>query len=224
MVSEMAEPATPVPSKHPLLADRARLDGITRNMHLQIQQVLHGRRTGAAMERVLPGGTSADDVLQVALQALLGTAPDKLRTSWEGLSVTIARNKAKDALTESTRGRRSPGAKPGDPDDVVLVSLDERIELPEPNIADDPEEAFVRAAQQQVLLRLARETLTDRGRRIFFAGYYDTRTHRDLGEELGITGQAVGQQFRRILRDLHAAALRDPSFPTLNVTEGGEQP
>lgn len=218
----MAEPATPVPSSHPLLVDRARLEKIKRNMHVQIQLELHGRRTSNE-ERTLPGGVSADDVLQEALLALLRTPPEKVRVTWEALSVEIARNKAKNALTVSTRGRRSPDAEPGSPDDVRLVSLDELVDAAESDSTDDPEVAFVIAEQHLVLIRLARETLTERERLIFFSGYYETQTNRALGKQLGITGQAVGQQYRRILRDLYTAARRDPSFPTLNVSDGGEQ-
>jgi RNA polymerase sigma factor (sigma-70 family) len=219
----MAEPAIPVPSTHPLLADRAQLDRIKRNMHLQIQQVLHGRRTGSHDHRVLPGGTSTDDVLQEALLALLRTDPGSVRKSWEALGVQIARNKAKDALTAATRGRRSPRAEPGTPDDIALIPLDEAIASGRADPDGDPEAAFVVAEQHQVLLRLARETLTERERRILHSGYYGTHTNRELGRELGITGQAVGQQSRLILRRLYAAACGDPSFPTLNVTEEGGQ-
>lgn len=219
----MAEHATSVPSSHPLLVDRARLEKIKRNMHVQIQLVLHGRRISNEVERAVPGGASIDDVLQEALLALLRTEPGKVRVSWEALSVRIARNKAKDALIESTRWRRSPDAEPGSPDDVTVVSLDELIDTADTNSMNDPEEAFVVAEQQLVLLRFARETLTQRERLIFFSGYYNTRTNRALGEQLGISGQAVGQQYRRILRDLYTAAQRDPSFPTLNVKDGEEQ-
>lgn len=54
-------------------------------------------------------------------------------------------------------------------------------------------------------------------------GYYKTKTDKELGEQLGgITSQAVGQQRRRILRNLYETARRDPSFPTLNVNDEGE--
>lgn len=219
----MAEFATPITSSHPLLVDLARLEKIKRNMYVQIQLVLHGCRTSDDVERALPGGVSVDDVLQEALLALLRTDPRMVRVSWEALSVQIARNKAKDALTDSTRGRRSPHAEAGSSDDVRLVSLDELVEPADIDSVNDPEAAFVVAEQQLVLLRLARETLTERERLIFFSGYDNTQTNRALGQQLGISGQAVGQQYRRILRDLYTAAQRDPSFPTLNVRDGGEQ-
>ena len=103
------------------------------------------------------------------------------------------------------------------------MSLDELVDPADTDCANDPETAFVVGEQHQVLIRLARETLTERERLIFFSGYYNTRTNRELGEELGISGQAVGQHYRRILRNLYSFARRDPSFPTLNVIEGGEE-
>jgi RNA polymerase sigma factor (sigma-70 family) len=222
----MAEPATPVPSTHPLLADRARLDRIKRNMHLQIQRILHGRRTGDdEVERVLPGGTSVDDVLQDALLALLRTDPRLVRTTWEKLSVRIAQNKAKDALTDSTRGRRARDAEPGSPDDVTVVPLDESDDPADLAHLSDPETAFAVGEQLQILIRLARETLTDRERRIFHTCFFTERSNRDLGKELGITGQAVGQQYRRILTGLYEAARRDPYFVSmLDETQGGKRP
>jgi RNA polymerase sigma factor (sigma-70 family) len=221
-VRAMAEHATPFPSSHPLLKDRARLEKIKNNMHVQIQLVLHGRRIRDDVELALPGGASVDDVLQDALLALLRTDSAKVRTSWEALSSEIARNKAKDALTQATRGRRSPKAEPGTPDDVTLVPLDERLDAADTDPANDPAEAFDLAQRQLVILRLARETLSERERLIFNTGYYKTNTGKELGRQLGITGQAVGQQFRRILRDLYAAALRDPAFPPLMESDGGE--
>lgn len=103
-VGEMADHAIPATSSHPLLADRARLEKIKNNMHVQIQQVLHGRRISDDVELALAGGASVDDVLQDALIALLRTDPSKVRKSWEALSYEISRNKAKDALSKATSG------------------------------------------------------------------------------------------------------------------------
>ena len=218
----MAEHATPVPSSHPLLRDRARLEEIKNNMHIQIQLVLHRRRIRDDVELALSGGASADDVLQDAVIALLLTDPANLRKSWEALSVEIARNKAKDALSKATSGRRKRGAEPGTPDDYAVVSFDDDFDTVDTYLGNDPETAFVVAEQHRVLLRLAREILTERERLIFHTGYYKTKTDKELGVQLGgISGQAVGQQRRRILRSLYEAARRDPSFPTLNVSDEG---
>lgn len=221
-MGEMAENPDPATSSHPLLQDRARLERIRDNMLRQIEQVLHRSRLGD-MERVLPGGESAFDVLQEALLALLSTPSGAVTTSWEALAVGIAQNKAKDAVRRSTRQRRSRDAEPGSPDDVTVVPFDDRTDVANTDAGDDPETAFVIADQHRWLIRRARETLTERQRLIFWTGYYNTQTDKDLGAELGITGQAVGQQRRRILRGLYDAARRDPSFPTLDTSDEGIQ-
>lgn len=220
-VYEMAEHATPVPRSHPLLRDRARLEKIKNNMHVQIQLVLHRRRIADDVGLVLPGGESVQDVLQDALLALLRTDPANVRKSWEALSTAIARNKAKDALSKATSGRRKRGAEPGAPDDVTLVALDEDVDAVDTYGGNDPETAFVVAEQLRVLLRLARETLSERESLIFHAGFSKAKTDKELGERLGISGQAAGQQRRRILKNLYEIARRDPSFPTLNVSDEG---
>jgi len=222
-VGEMAEHATPFPRSHPLLEDRARLDKIKDNMHVQIQWVLWQGRVSDRFERTLLGGESVFDVLQEALAALLKTPPTAVKESWEALSVRIAHNKAKDALTRSTRGRRSPTAEPGTPDDVTILAFVDDFDTVDTDLGNGPETAFVVAEQHRVLLRLARETLTERERLIFHTGYYGTMTDKELGEQLGgITSQGVGQQRRRILRHLYETARRDPSFPTLDVSDEGE--
>ena len=222
-MGEMAEHATPESSSHPLLADRGRLERIKNNMHIQIQLVLHGRRINDDVELALPGGASADDVLQDALIALLRTDPAKVRKTWEALSYEIARNKAKDALSKATSGRRNRAAEPGTPDDVTVLPFNDDFDTVDNDLGQNPETAFVVAEQHRVLLRLAREMLTERERLIFHTGYYKTMTDKELGEQLGgITSQAVGQQRRRILRNLYESARRDPSFPTLNVSDEGE--
>lgn len=221
-MGEMAEHATSAPSSHPLLEDRGRLERIKNNMHVQIQLVLHGRRVSDDVELALAGGASVDDVLQDALIALLRTDPAKVRKSWEALSYEIARNKAKDALSKATSGRRHRAAEPGTPDDVTIVAFNDDFNTVDNALGQDPEAAFVVAEQHRVLLRLAREMLTERERLIFHTAYYKTMTDKELGEQLGgITSQAVGQQRRRILRDLYETARRDPSFPTHNANDEG---
>ncbi len=223
-VGVMAEHATPASSSHPLLEDRTRVETIKNNMHIQIQRVLHGRRVRDDVELALPGGASVDDVLQDALLALLRTDPANVRTSWEALSTQIARNKAKDALSTATRGRRNPGSEPGTPDDIMLVAFDDDVDAIDTDLGQDPETAYIVAEQHRVLLQLARETLTERDRLVFHTGYYKTKTDKELGERLGgITSQAVSQQRRRILKTLYEAARRDPSFPTLNVIDEGSR-
>jgi RNA polymerase sigma factor (sigma-70 family) len=201
---------------HPLVADRVRLDKITDNMAAQIHRVIHGRSRDPRSERVLHGGESADDVLQDALIALLDYDPHKLRTTWEALSVGIARKKAFTALRRATRGRRSERTNPDDPDEVTVVALDAHpTDLRDYSDDHDPEAAFESTQQQLVLLRLARERLTARERRVFFGIHFDGVTRAALAEQVGLTPQAIGQMYVRIVKSLYAAARDDPEFPTI---------
>ena len=153
-MKELARTARPT---HPLVEDRARLDKITDNMAAQIHRVIYGRGRDPRSERVLHGGESADDVLQEALLALLDYDPHKLRTTWEALSVGIARKKAFAALRRATRGRRTEQAGADEPDSVTIVALDTTIaNLQDLSGDHDPEASFERTQQQLVLLRLAR--------------------------------------------------------------------
>ncbi len=207
---------------HPLIRDRARLEAITSNMYGQIQRVLH-RRSDRGVEEVLSGGESADDVLQDALLALLSYDPSKLREAWEVLSVRIARNKAVDAVRRATRGRRSGEPSEKGPDEVSVVSLDVVRADPEDDTEDaDPAEAYMRTQQELVLMRLARELLDERDRKIYFGIHFEGRSRADLGRELDLSGPGVGQIYLRVARRLLAAARRDPEFPTTADTEGEE--
>src|SRR5487761_1718247 len=130
---------------HPLLADRTRLDRIVSNMDITIQRTLYGHMLGDGQERLLRGGVSARDVLQEALLDLLRYDPARLTTSWEGLSVTIARRRAIDAVRESTKGRRAATAAADDPDEITVVAFDALLdEHTGAAISgwDDPEQAF----------------------------------------------------------------------------------
>lgn len=213
---------SPQPVDHPLLADRPRLDRITDNMSTQIQRVIYGTLASPKEERALHGGVSVDDVLQESLLALLSYDPQRLKQSWESLSVGIARKKAVDAVRHSTKGRRGRDQAPDDPDEVTVLSLDALDGGEGPDRATghaaaradsaDVEGEFVRAEQQRVILRLARELLSDRDKAVFFGIHYLGRTRADLAAEVGLTPQGVGQLYVRIARRLYQQACQDPAF------------
>ena len=213
------DPTGPPFPDHPLLRDRARLDVITTNMHAQIQKVIN-RRSNRSLEEVLSGGESADDVLQEALLALLSYDPSKLQDTWEALSVRMAGNKAVDAVRRATKGRRSGQISQDGSDEVSVSPLDIRPVDPEDDAEDaDPAEAYVRTQQELVLLRLARELLSDRDRKIYFGIHFEGRTRADLGNELHLSGPGVGQIYARAVRHLYREACRDSEFPTTADTE-----
>ena len=215
----------PVGHQHPLLADRIRLDRIVSNMDITIQRTLYGRTLGDDQERLVYGGTSATDVLQKALLDLLRYDQAKLTTSWEALSVTIARRRAIDAVRESTKGRRAADAAAGDPDEITVVSFDELLDAhtsADISAWSDPEQAFICNEQQKVLRRLIRE-LPEPSRTIVDALYYQGRSRVEVGSQVNLTPQRVGQIYAKTLLTLLEKARNDPEFPT-DMTRGERTP
>ena len=224
--------------EHPLLADRERLERILDVMYAKIQRTLFpwrnpGRRPrpetsqfdGAGdVERILNGtGVSADDVLSEALLALLEYPPNRLEGKWEGLAVRIAENKAIDALRASQKGLRGTDHRV----QLHLVSGDAEREGPdgetEPSIFEgtpsdwgDPEAEYLELEAVLKLRDLARELLDDRQQRIFFAIHFDDYTRREVGEQLGLTSQRIGQIYKASLLTLEAH-LDYPFKPPITV-------
>ena len=216
--------------EHPLLAERDRLERILDVMYAKIQKTLFpgnpGRRRRAAagspnsadeIEEVLVGtAVSADDVLWQALSALLQYAPERLEGTWEGLAVRIARNKAISALRTAQTGLRGTKHR----EQFHLASGDLRRKGPdgeiEPSIFEtlpsdwgDPEAEFL-VLQDVVKLRdLAREALSDRDRKIYFAIQFGGYSRKEVGQRLGLTSQRVGQIYNAASSLLEA----HPDYP-----------
>ena len=135
-----------------------------------------GRRSGSEAsqsnnaddsELILDGtGVSANDVLSEACEGLLLYPPERLRGTWEGLAVTIAENKATDALRSAEKGLRGTEHRTA----LHLVSGDLERKGPdgeiEPAIFDtlpsnwgDPEAEFFVLDDVLKLRNLAREIL-----------------------------------------------------------------
>jgi len=223
----------PLPD-HPLLQDRERLEAILDVMYIQIQKVTHpfraavGRGDAAAHhEHALVGGESPDDVLQTATLALLSYPPSHLDSTWEALAVGIARNKAKDAVRRATAGRTPSSADregPRDPEtNVVPLATGGADRHPIDSLPADStlEAEFIVSRQQQILLRLARELLDDRERQIFFEIHHLGSGRAEVGRKLGLTGQRVGQIYRKVAEQLLDAARADPTFRTLSEFAAG---
>jgi RNA polymerase sigma factor (sigma-70 family) len=221
-------------ANHPLLQDRARLEAILDVMYIQIQKVTHPFRAAvgrgdaeARHEHALSGGESPDDVLQTATLALFSYPPSQLTTTWEALAVGIARNKAIDAIRRATIGRKTSSADSEGPRDreinVVPLSTggggQDPIDLLPADA--DAEAEFIASRQQLILLRLARELLSDRERQIFFEIHHLGTSRAEVGRNLGLTGQRVGQIYRQVAEQLLEAAHDDPVFRTLSDFVGG---
>jgi RNA polymerase sigma factor (sigma-70 family) len=225
----------PIPN-HPLLQDRARLDAIAEVMYAQIQKVLHRYRqaiarssaaAGQGVERALPGGESADDVLQEATLALLRFPESNVTTSWEAVAVGIAQNQAKAALRRATKGRRGSRDSRDADDRIQLVQFDGDEVDPGHGAGVGPDSLefeFLESQQQLIILRLARELLDERERRIFFDVHYLDINRAEVGRALGgLTGQRVGQIYRQVSERLLNAAHNDPEFRRISqfTQEGG---
>ena len=218
-------------SEHPLLVDRVRLDRILDVMYAKIQKTLFPRnprrrrpraRTDGFFnadnrERIREGtGFSADDVLSEALVGLLDYSPERLKGTWEGLAVTIAGNKATDAIRASTKGLRGTDHRL----ELRVVSGDAEGEGTdgerEPALFEvlpgnrDPETEYFLLQDVLKLRDLAREVLSDRDREIFFAIHFDDYTRTEVGEQLGLTSQRIGQIYKAALRQLKT----HPDYPS----------
>lgn len=207
--------------QHPLLADRPRLDRILKNMDITIQRVLYGHHAASeAEERVVHGGASSRDVLQQALLELL--AKDSVSGSWEGLSQTIAKRRAIDAVRHATAGRRAPDADDDDPDDINVVPFDatEEHTLPAASASEDPERRFLINEQLRVLHKIVRALADPLAQTIFNEIHFRCRSRVVVGAEVGLTPQRVGQIYRQTLLQVWRQAQQDPEFPA-ETLEGG---
>ena len=177
---------------HPLFDDPDRLEQVMRLAYLKILRVLRLYRTSSAVGE-LPGGVSADDILQEVLMALWEFDPDELRSSWEALAVTIARNKTVDALRRAGGGTESLDHPTGPDGEEGPLGVEK--------LADgrSAEDEVVAMEDEGRLWQLAREHLDERELRIFYDIHYLGRTRGEVGRELGLTGQRVGQIYARIL-------------------------
>ena len=179
-------------------------------------------------EQLLEGGAvTPEDVLREALAALQQYPPGRIEETWEALAVRIARNKAVDAYRASQKGlgatehrerlylvsgdaeRRGSGGEAQPPLLEVL-----------PGDWDSPEVECERVERTRVFHALAREVLDEREREILFAilkGF----SRKEVGEDLDLTSQRVGQIFLDAMNRL-ATSPNNP-FTSEDVREGGDQ-
>ena len=216
--------------EHPLQTDRERLEEITNVMFAKIQKTLFpenpGERRRATVsqsksagqtERNLQGtGLSAEDVLSEALIGLLQYPPERLEGEWEGLAVTIAKNKAVDALRASGKGLRGTDHRT----QLHLVSGDDEREGPDgeteatlfellPSEQFDPEAEYYVIQGALKVRDLAREALNDRDQEILFAIHFFGYSRKEVGQRLDLTTQRIGQIYDVALRTLEA----HPDYP-----------
>ena len=216
-MSSTAQPSDP---EHPLFLDRDLFNEVLDLMFAAIQKILfRGARPVArdsSSRRAIAGGVSAEDVLQDAAMALLNHPDVGTVRDWRAFAVTVGKNKAKDALDHAQKHLRGTDNRT----ELHLVSGDAEKSaadgtsgmsalqfLPDRNLS--PEEEVI-AIQSALSLRdLAREILDSREMKIFLEIKFLQRSRRQLGDELGLTPQRVGQLYEQASRHLEA----HPRYP-----------
>ncbi|MDE0507775.1 MAG: hypothetical protein OXI17_03975 [Gammaproteobacteria bacterium] len=216
--------------EHPLAGNRQRLDKVVDIMFRSIQKTLYTVSSGRSNEgnQLLEGGmVTANEILSEALADLLEYPPEQLTGTWEALAVTIARNKAVDALRASQKGLGETEHR----SQLHLVSVDAdrrglggetKPPLLEvlPGDWEDPEVEYERVEKTLVLFDLARKVLDEREQKIVFAilkGF----TRKEVGRKFELTSQRVGQIFNDAMNRL----ATDPNnpFTSERMQEGGDQ-
>lgn len=211
--------------EHSLLLDRSLFNEVLDVMYAKIQKVLFpGRsrsRRGEGPEHAIVGGTSADDVLQEAAADLLMIEDVDSVRDWSALGVVVAARRAMDALDTAGKHLRGTDLRPElylVPTDAIPPGFHEDEgpgglrELPNQDLSPEDEVVIIQSALG--LLNLAREVLEGRELKIFLEIKFSRRSRRELGDELGLTAQRVGQLYQAASQRLEA----NPRYP-YKITE-----
>lgn len=201
------------PADHPLRRDRDLCESVLDVAHAAIQRVLSSRRRtgqrGLGAEQTIVGGVSADDVLQDTFEDLLALRSATAVDNWKALAVTVAQRRAKDALRASQKHLRGTDARhelrvlSGDAQASAAAEDDGPTILDQvPASGEGPEEEAIANLNVLSLRDLARDLLDDREAKIFLEILFRQRSRRELGDELGLTPQRVGQLFKAASRRL----------------------
>lgn len=225
-MAQMASAAPVFDFEHPLLRDEDLREEVLDVMYAVIDRRLHGRRRagfqrGADADKTIFGGVSADDVLQEAFEALLASPYRGVSVDWRAFGATIARNKAVDARRASQKGLRGTSHR----HELRMVSGDVRVQADDgepgatifelhPDERYDPEEEYITVRSALDLRDLAREVLEGRDLDIYLQIRFLQRPRKIIGDEMGLTGQRVGQLYERACRRLE----NNPRYP-YNITE-----
>ena len=230
----MESTARSLDSEHPLFDDRDLFDKVRAVMYAVIQKTLHkgltASRQGTGPDRAMIGGVSAEDILQDALINLLEYAPEKLTSSWGAMGVTIAKRRAVDAVRVATKGLRGTDHRPEikvESGDAPTVGADgeagpTRWDL-HPVERLNPEEEYEIMQRVLDLRDLAREELTERDQVIFFGIRFQGHSRKELGEELNLTAQRIGQIYNKACCTLENHP-RYPMTPDRDSTIQGDPP
>lgn len=163
--------------------------------HARLRQVAGGVFGGQHPE-------TADEAIMFVFTRLLDLVEEGRLTDkgdmWGPYLRQAVRNRCIDLLREEIRERRR--FPKGDPDRPQVVDPDPLGDA----VADSDE-------TRRRLARLPRgvASLSDRHAAIIKHKFWDLWSDKKIGETLGITGQAVGQQLRTALKRLHEEVTKD---------------
>lgn len=175
-------PAARLCTKSDLAAQYARHH---ERLHQFAGSFFRGRRPEAAEDAVMLVFTHLMDLAEK------GELTDKGAT-WEPYLRRAIRNRCIDIIREEKRTREH--FPPGDESKQRVVTLD-----PLGDAVSERDEAACRLNR----LRVALAGLSDRHAVIIKLKFWDLLTDKQIGETLGISGQAVGQQLRTALKRLN---------------------
>lgn len=201
MNDERAAPCARGPAEPARLCTQSDVAAQYAQHHARLRQVAGDVFGGRRPE-------TADDAIMLVFTRLLDLVEEGRLTDkgemWGPYLRQAVRNRCIDILRGEVRERhRFPAA---DTDKPQVVDLD-----PLGDAVADSDETRRRLAR----LPRAVASLSDRHAAIVKHKFWDLWSDRKIGETLGITGQAVGQQLRTALKRLHEEVTKDDrSTPT----------
>lgn len=195
MNDERATPSPRWPAEPARLCTQSDVAAQYAQHHASLRRVAGGVITGRRPE-------TADDAIMFVLTHLLHLVEEGRLTDkgdmWGPYLRQAVRNRCIDILREEVRERRQ--FPEGDPDKPRVADLD-----PLGDAVADSDETRRRLAR----LPRAVALLSDRHAAIIKHKFWDLWSDKKIGETLGITGQAVGQQLRTALKRLHEEVTKD---------------
>ena len=160
------------------VARRRRAAGMLREEAIGALHAHAGLMIGAAA-RILGGIEDAQDAVQDVAERLLRRPPDRV-SHWPAYLKTLTVNRALDML------RRRKVSVPDAP----------------PEVAPAPDEEL-QAAQRAEQLRLAIAQLSDRDATLFSLKFLADLSHREIGEQMNLSENAVGVALHRVRKRLN---------------------
>ncbi len=152
----------------------------------------YGRLMLAAAERVLHSPQDSEECVDDALLSLWNAFPDYGEINLPALLAVSARRAALNRFNSDLRRQGAAERRT-----LPLDELYEELHTP------GAEEEYISAEFGGVLSEFLRG-LDKRRRRIFLARYYESRSHAEIAEQLGISASAVNKSLIKTKKELAA--------------------